>query len=116
MVTVVPISLGTLQVSMPNANLKPGATGEIVVKVTRTFGYSGEYKLKLILPPGTKGVSAADTVIPAGKDEAKIAVQVAADAKPGSNVQNLVVQAVALFDAKTPITSETKFNGINIVK
>ena len=114
--TILPVSLGTLQASMPNANLRPGATGEIVVKVTRTHGYAGEYKLKLILPPGAKGVSAADSVIPAGKDEAKIAVQVAADAKPGSTVQNLVVQAVALFDAKTPITSETKFNGINIVK
>ena len=114
--TVVPTSLGSLQVSLPNPNLKPGATGEIVVKVTRLFAYAGEFKLKLILPMGVTGITAADSVIPAGKDEGKIVVKVAADAKPGTNLQNLVVQATAMFDAKTPIATEAKFNGINIVK
>ena len=112
MVTVVPASLGTLQASAGNAKI--GATGEVTIKVTRLNNYAGEYKVKLIVPPGTKGVTAPDAVILAGKDEVKVAVTVTGDVKPGA-VQNLVAQATAMFDAKTPIVSETKFN-LNVVK
>lgn len=111
-VTVVPASLGTLQASAGNA--KAGATGEVTIKVARLNNYAGEYKVKLIVPPGTKGVTAPEAVIPAGKDEVKVTVTVAADVKPGA-VQNLVAQATAMFDAKTPIVSEAKFN-LNVVK
>ena len=43
-----------------------------------------------------------------------VTVTVAGDVKPGA-LQNLVAQATAMFDAKTPIVSETKFN-LNVVK
>jgi len=114
-VTVVPAQLGTFTPSMANPNIKVGSSGELVVKVARLNGYTGEYKLKLVLPAHTKGITVADLVIPAGKDEGKFVVQVAADAMPG-NIQNLVIQTSAMFDAKTPITQEVKFQGFNVVK
>jgi hypothetical protein len=111
--TVVPASLGTLQASAPG-NAKIGATAEVVVKVTRLHNYTGEYKLKVVLPADVKAVSADETTIPTGKDEAKLVLKIAGDAKPG-NLPNLVVQATAQFEGKTPITSEAKFN-LNVVK
>lgn len=110
--TIAPSSLGSVQATAGNAKI--GATADIVVKVSRLQNYAGEYKVKLILPAGTKGLTADDVVIPAGKDEAKVTVKIAADVKPGA-VNNLVVQATALFDGKTPIASEAKFN-LNVVK
>src|ERR1051326_1631422 len=43
-VTVVPTSLGAVTASGGNAKI--GAGGEVTIKVTRTNGYTGEYKLK----------------------------------------------------------------------
>ncbi|HEV3146762.1 MAG TPA: hypothetical protein VGZ47_22945 [Gemmataceae bacterium] len=114
-VTIVPAQLGAFTPSMANPNIKPGASGEIVVKVTRQYGYAGEYKLKLVLPKGVEGITVADAVIPAGKDEGKFAIQVTANAKPG-NVAGLVIQTTAQYDEKTPITQEVKFQGFNVVK
>lgn len=110
--TVVPKSLATVSASA--GNIKAGAKGEVTVKVTRQFNYAGEYKLKLILPKDTKGITATDAVIPAGKDEAKLTLTIAADVKPGT-IQNLVVQATGQFDEKTPVSQETKFN-LNVTK
>jgi hypothetical protein len=114
-VTVIPAQMGAFTPSMANPNIKVGASGELVVKVTRLNGYTGEYKLKLVLPANVKGITVADAVIPAGKDECKFVVQVAADAAPG-NIQGLVIQTSAMFDEKTPVTQEVKFQGFNVVK
>jgi hypothetical protein len=113
--TIVPTSLATVTASMPQPNVKPGAAGEILVKVTRQHNFTGEYKVKLVLPPNVKGLSPEDVVIPAGKDQVTLVVGVARDMKPG-NVANLTIQVTALFDPQTPVTSETKFNGFNVVK
>jgi hypothetical protein len=110
--TIVPSSLGSLSASA--GNLKVGAVGDLTIKVSRSNGYTGEYKLKLVVPAGVKGISAADASIPAGQNEARLKVQIAPDVKPGG-VPNLVVQAVAMFEEKTPVVSETKFN-LNVVK
>jgi hypothetical protein len=114
-VTIVPTQLGTFTPTMPNPNIKVGASGEILVKVARLYGYAGEYKLKLVLPKGVDGVTVADAVIPAGKDETKFVVQVGANTKPG-NLAGIVIQATAQYDEKTPITQEVKFQGFNVVK
>lgn len=114
MLTVVPRSLGKVSASLPNPNLKQGMTGELLVKVERQHSFAGEYKIKAVLPPNTQGVSVAEGVIAPGQVEVKLPVTIAKDAKP-VNLQNIVVQSVALFDPKTPITDETKFSGLNIV-
>jgi hypothetical protein len=53
-------------------------------------------------------------VIPAGKDEAKLMLKVAADAAPG-NRANLTVVATAMYNGNVPVTQEAKFN-VNVVK
>lgn len=110
--TVVPKSLGSISASV--GNIKAGAKGEVTVKVSRQSDYKGEYKLKLILPKDAKGITASEAVIPAGQNEAKLTLTLAADGKPRT-IQNLVVQATAMYDGKIPVTQETKFN-LNVTK
>ena len=93
----------------PKGNLKAGMNGEIIVKVDRQFDYTGEFKVKIVLPANAKGVTIDDATIPAGKDEIVIPVKVAADA-PAATLQNLNVQATAMVEGKVPILHEVKFN------
>lgn len=114
-VTVVPASLGRISAILTKPNLKPGETGQLVVKIERQHNFVGEYKIKVVLPPNAQGIAIENGVVAAGKDEVKLPIIVAKDAKPVS-LQNIVVQAVALFDPNTPISQETKLNGLNVVK
>ncbi len=109
---VVPKSLGSVSATV--GGIKAGATGDVIVKIRRQHDYAGVYKLKLILPKGTKGIRADEVTVPAGKNEGKLKLVVAKDVKPGT-IQNLVVEAVAQFDEQTPISQETKFN-LNVTK
>jgi hypothetical protein len=84
------------------------------VKVERQNDYTGEFKVKLILPMGAKGVTADEVTIPAGQNETKLVLKAAADA-PGGPMNNLVVQVVANYEGKYPLTQEAKLN-INIEK
>jgi hypothetical protein len=104
-VTVLPTSLGKLTVQANPAKL--GATAEITVKVERLAEYNGEFKLQLILPKDVKGLTVKEVSIPAGKDEAKLVIEVAKDFKPG-NVPNILVQATGIVHGKFNITSESK--------
>jgi hypothetical protein len=112
--TIVPKTLANLSLGSGQLNVKAGTKGEVLVRVARQFNYDGEFKVKLILPPGTQGVSAADVVIPPGQSEVKMVLDVAANAAPGAR-QNLTVQATAMFAGKTPVVHETKFN-VNVSK
>lgn len=107
-VYVLPSSVAKLTAT-PAGNLKAGMTTEVTVKAERQFDYTGELKLKVVLPMNTKGITVADVSIPAGQTEAKLAFVVAADAAAG-NLQNITVQATAQFDGKYPIIQEVKFN------
>lgn len=93
----------------PKGNLKPGEKGEITIKVERQFDYTGEFKVKLVLPANTKGITGAEVTIPAGKDEVVLPLTVAADAAAG-NLQNVAVQATAMVEGKVPVMQEAKFN------
>lgn len=106
-VTVIPTSLAKVTAALPKGSVKLGETGAIVVKVERLYDYSGEFKVKLELPMGTKGISANDVTIPAGQDEAKLVFKVAADAKPGA-VSNAVVTVTGIHDKKHAIGHEAK--------
>jgi hypothetical protein len=113
-ITVLPKTLATVTAAPANPNPKVGMQVEVVVKVMRQFDFAGEFKVQLVLPATIKGVSAADVVIPAGKDEAKLVLAVAADAAPGPR-NDLVVKATAMFNGNVPVVQETKFN-VNVVK
>jgi hypothetical protein len=107
-VTVLPASLAKLS-AQPAGPLKPGSTGELVVKVDRQFDYAGEFAVSVTLPKDVKGLAVEAATIPAGKDEIKIPVKAAKDAKAGA-VNNVVVKAVATVHEKFPVMHETKVN------
>jgi hypothetical protein len=112
--TVLPKALATVVLPNPNPTAKVGAETEVVVKVTRMYDFDGEFKVKVVLPPDAKGVTIDEVTIPAGQDEAKLKVKVAADAAPG-NRANINVIATAMYNGTVPITQEAKLN-VNVVK
>jgi hypothetical protein len=111
--TVLPKALATLTLSSTNPTLKAGAQQEVVVRLTRRFGYEGDFKVQLVAAPANKGVEAAEVVVPAGKDEARLVLRAPAGTAPG-NRGNLTVRAVAQFRGM-PINHEVKIN-VNVVK
>lgn len=114
-ITVIPTSLAKLTVgNLPNNALKLGASGELTIKIDRQFDYVGEFKVKFELPKGATGVTAADVVIPAGANEAKLVLKAAPDAKPGA-VNNAIVTVTATYGGKHTITHEAKVN-FNVAK
>ena len=113
-ITVLPRTVGTLTLANMNPALKAGGQVEVVVKVARLWDYAGEFKVTLAPPAGVKDVTAAEVVIPAGKDEATLVLTAPATAPPGGR-NDLVVRAVALVNGSTPTTQEVKFN-LNVTK
>ncbi len=113
-ITILPKTVATVALTLPNPNLKVGARADVVIKVARQYDYAGDFKVQLVLPPNLTGVTADEVVIPAGKDEAKLVLKAAADAAPGPR-NGLVVRATALVNGKVPIVQEAKFN-VNVVK
>ena len=113
-ITVLPRVVGTLTLGTPNPTLKVGGEVAVVVKVARLYDYAGEFKVTLVPPAAVKDVTAAEVVIPAGKDEATLMLKAPPTAAPGGR-NDLVVQAVALFNGTVPTTQEVKFN-LNVAK
>jgi tRNA A37 threonylcarbamoyladenosine synthetase subunit TsaC/SUA5/YrdC len=109
--TILPKSLAKLALSTPNVTVKTGKEAEVMVRVARQYGYDGEFKVQVMLPSGAKGATIADTLIPAGKDEAKLVIK--AGAMPG-NLSNVIVRATAMYQGHAT-THEVKLN-VNVVK
>jgi hypothetical protein len=109
--TILPKALATLALSTPNVTVKTGKEAEVMVRVNRLYDYNGEFKVQVVLPPGAQGVQIGETIIPAGKDEAKLVVK--AGAMP-VNLPNLIVRATALYQGHAT-THEVKLN-VNVVK
>jgi hypothetical protein len=111
--TVVPKSVVALALPNPTATVKVGETADYVVKLTRQNNYDGEIKVEVVLPADVKDVTVATVTVPPGQSEAKLTIEVGADA-PAGNRADLVVKATAQFNG-TPIVHEAKFN-VNVVK
>lgn len=109
--TILPKALATLSLSTTNATVKTGKEMEVVLRVNRQYGYDGEFKVQVVLPPKVKGATIGDTVIPAGKNEAKLVIK--AGAMP-VNLPNLLVRATAHYQGHAT-THEVKLN-VNVVK
>jgi hypothetical protein len=112
-ISIVPKQLAAVALTPPNAQAKPGATVEVVVKLTRMYDYAGEFKVALVQPPNAKGIEAPEVTIPAGKDEAKLVLTIAGDAAVG-NRGDLLVRATTKYN-NVDIVQEAKF-AVNIVK
>jgi hypothetical protein len=109
-VLVIPGSVAKLTPgALPNNTLKIGTPGELVVKVERQHDFAGPIKVKFEPPKGVTGVTAEEVTIPAGKDEAKLVLKAAKDAKPGA-VTGATITATALYGGKYTLTQEAKVN------
>jgi hypothetical protein len=111
-VTVLPKEVAKVAVAA-QTTVKPGAKVELPVTVARLFDYNGEFKVELILPPGTAGLKVEPTTIAAGQDAGKLVIVAAPDAAVGVR-QNLTVRLTAMIE-NTPIVQEKKIN-VNVVK
>jgi hypothetical protein len=108
LVTVIPAAVAKVTPgSLAKNNLKAGSSGEMVVKVERQHEYTGEFKVTFVPPMGQKGLEAEEVTIPAGKNEAKLVIKAAADAKPGP-VSNASIIVTALYEKKHTIRHEVK--------
>ena len=108
-ITIVPKDVAKLTINPVIVKVKRGARAELTIKVKRLHNYAGEFKVRLILPRGTKGLSAAEATIPAGQDETRLVVTAARDAPTGAR-SGLKVEAVAVFDEMVPLTHSAKLN------
>jgi hypothetical protein len=109
--TVLPKVLATLSLATPNVTVQVGKEAEVVVRVHRQYGYSGEFKVQVVLPPEAKGVQISDTIIPSGKEETKLIVK--AGPMPVT-LPNLIVRATATYQGHVTV-QEVKLN-VNVTK
>lgn len=108
-INVIPSALAKVTAS-PTGNLRGGSASDLVVKVERQNGYDGEYKVKVVLPANTKGVTADEVTIPAGQNEVKVPLKAAADVAAGQ-LAGVSVTATGMYDGKVAIAAESpKFN------
>ncbi len=108
-IRVLPKEVAKLTLSPGTVNVKRGGRTEVVVQVARLYDYEGDFKVQLILPPGTKGLSADKVIIPAGQNEARLVLRAAPDAATGPR-PSLSVEAVALIDGTLPATHRAKLS------
>ncbi|AWM41251.1 hypothetical protein GobsT_01300 [Gemmata obscuriglobus] len=113
-VLVVPSALGRFTTGpLPNNTLKLGTSTDLPIKVERLHDFAGEYKVSFVPAKDATGVTATDVVIAAGKDEVKLLLKTAPDAKPGALAGTVVV--TALYGGKHPVTYENKVS-FNLAK
>ena len=112
-ITVIPNAVAKVTAGpLPNNNLKAGSSTDLTIKVERQYDFAGEYKVTYVPAKDAVGVTAETVTIPAGKDEAKLVLKTAADAKPGAVAGTIIVTAV--YGGKHTITHEVK-SGFTVV-
>jgi hypothetical protein len=113
-VTILPKAVAQVTLANPQPNIKIGGKVEVAVKVQRQFDYAGEFKVQLVLPPGTKGISSEELTIPADQDSGTLVIAAAPEATVGLR-GNLTVRVTAMFDGKVAINHDKKLS-VNVVK
>jgi hypothetical protein len=108
-IRILPKEVAKLTVTPAAPKLKVGGRTEVLVKVGRLNDYEGEFKVRLVQPPGSRGLSAEEVTIPAGADEVRLVLTADANAATGMR-PNLTVEAVALVDGSVPITHRAKLS------
>ncbi len=86
----------TLEVAPPAGPLKQGDKLELPVKIVRLYEFADAVPLKLVLPGGVAGISAAPTAaIAQGQTTAMLPIEVTKDATPGTH--KISIQAIPKF-------------------
>jgi hypothetical protein len=115
-IVVIPTALAKVTAGpIPNNILKLGTTTEIPIKVERLHEFAGEFKVKFVpdAASAAAGVTAVEVTIPAGKDEIKLALVTAKEAKAGP-VNGLIV-VTGTYAGKHAIANENKV-GFTVAK
>jgi hypothetical protein len=73
--------------------LKPGAKADVPVTITRLYGFADAVTLGAAVPQGVAGLSVTNGTVAPGAAEGTVAIQAAADAKPGDHVLTLAATA-----------------------
>jgi hypothetical protein len=107
--TIAPKEVAKVTVSPANVTVKAGQETAVTVRVERLYEYDGELKVQLVLPPGMKGVSAKEAVIPAGANQARFVIAASPEAA-GGQLPGLRVRATALFNGRVPTAQEGKLS------
>lgn len=113
-INVLAKQVATLTLSSPNISAKAGTHSEVTVKLARMNDYTGEFKVQLVPPANVKGLAAEEITVPAGKDEAKLVLNIAADMAP-AKVADVIVRAIAMQNGTVPTVHEAKLN-VTVVK
>lgn len=94
-ITAAPIKMTA---TAPATAIKLGAQGELPVKLERLYGYNEAVQIQAAVPGGVQGLAIAAVPVPAGQLEAKLVVQAAANATPGSHA--ITIKAIAPFNGQ----------------
>jgi hypothetical protein len=86
-----------LSVASPTAPIPVGKAG-IQVTIRRLFGFAGPVDVELVVPKGTKGISAAKATIPTGQLQAVLVLDSSPEAIPGNC--ELIARASAKFNGQ----------------
>lgn len=97
---------GAITLSPSEATVTKGSSVEVLVKVNRQADVTGELKVQLVIPGGVQGVSAADVVIPAGRNQARLVIK--AESMTNSGIRNLQVRITGMRNGNTPISQEAR--------
>ena len=93
-VTPAPITLN----QTPPGTVQQGSKLELPVSITRLYGYADPVQLKITVPADAKGLKVAAATIAKDATDVKLAIEVAADAAPGTFT--LSVQATSKFNGQ----------------
>ncbi len=102
-----------LDVAPACPTVKAGRQTELVVKINRKE-IAGKCRVALVLPSKVQGISAEEVVVPAGRNEARLILKVADNAKPGER-SGLTVRATGTGQNGKPVTQEATVN-VNVSK
>jgi len=106
-ITVLPKALAIVTLTEKALKLKPGSSVGLTVKVARQNGFTGAFRVHPILPLEALGIEAEETVIPEGKDQAKIAIKAPEDATPGTQF-GVIVRVVAIGKERVEMKQDVK--------
>lgn len=96
---------GALAVTPGEVSVVKGGTGEVTVKVNRPGDLTGELKVTVVTA-GANGVTVDDTIIPAGRSQAKVTIKVAKETNSGQ--RSLTIRVTGQNNSRTPVTHEGK--------
>jgi hypothetical protein len=100
-ITPAPVAIST---TAPSEPLSQGTKLELPVQVRRLYGYADPVQISMNLPKGVTGLKVAPIAVPKDGTEAKLVIEAASNATPGTH--ELTIQATARFNNQNLQTTQ----------